>query len=138
MGYKPDVVQKAKFEYSPLGQIFNKELTADEKQEGLLKKFKNIENKNEQQLDLTRDQGDKQLDLIKDQSNNQLNLVGKVSSEKIKPIEFYGKKNKEAVSLAKKMLLKKLKTLRIKLIRNQYLLIIVQMELQIVLTDILI
>ena len=26
LGYKPDVVQKAKFEHSPLGQVFNKEL----------------------------------------------------------------------------------------------------------------
>ena len=25
LGYKPDVVQKAKFEYSPLGQVFNKD-----------------------------------------------------------------------------------------------------------------
>ena len=24
LGYKPDIVQKAKFEYSPLGQVFNK------------------------------------------------------------------------------------------------------------------
>ena len=37
LGYKPDVVQKAKYEYSPLGQVFNKGLDADEKQEGLLK-----------------------------------------------------------------------------------------------------
>ena len=40
LGYKPDVVQKAKFEYSPLGQVFNKELDSSEKQEGLLKKIK--------------------------------------------------------------------------------------------------
>ena len=73
MGYKPDVVQKAKFEYSPLGQVFNKGLKTDEKQKGLLKRLKNIEGKNEQQLDLIRDQGDKQLDLIKDQINKQLN-----------------------------------------------------------------
>ena len=53
-------------------------------------------------LDLIRDQVDKQLDLIKDQSNKQLNLIGKISSEKIKPIEFYDRKNKEAVDLAKK------------------------------------
>ena len=26
LGYKPDVVQKAKFEYSPLGQVFHKGL----------------------------------------------------------------------------------------------------------------
>ena len=26
LGYKPDVVQKAKFEYSPFGKVFNKGL----------------------------------------------------------------------------------------------------------------
>ena len=26
LGYKPDVIQKKKFEYSPLGKIFNKRL----------------------------------------------------------------------------------------------------------------
>ena len=31
LGYKPDIVQKAKFEYSPLGQVFNKGLEKDEK-----------------------------------------------------------------------------------------------------------
>ena len=29
--YKPDVVQKAKFEYSALGQVFNKGLDANDK-----------------------------------------------------------------------------------------------------------
>ena len=37
--YRPDPVQKAKFEYSPLGQVFNKGLDSGEKQEG----FKKIE-----------------------------------------------------------------------------------------------
>ena len=31
LGYKPDVVQKAKFEYYPLGQVFNKGLDTSEK-----------------------------------------------------------------------------------------------------------
>ena len=31
LGYKPDVVQKATFEYSPLGQVFNKGLDVNEK-----------------------------------------------------------------------------------------------------------
>ena len=35
--YKPDIVQKAKFECSSLGQVFNKVLEMDEKQVGLLK-----------------------------------------------------------------------------------------------------
>ena len=38
--YKPDSLQKAKFEYSPLGQMFNKGLDSSEKQEGLLKRLK--------------------------------------------------------------------------------------------------
>ena len=54
----------AKFEYSPLGQVFHKGLDFSEKQEGLLKRLKNIEGKNEQQLDLIKDQRDKQLGLI--------------------------------------------------------------------------
>ena len=45
LNYKPDPLQKAKFEYSPLGQVFNKGLESDEKQEGLLKRLKNIEDK---------------------------------------------------------------------------------------------
>ena len=57
--YKPDPVQKAKFEYSPLGQVFNKGLDSCEKSEGLLKRLKKIENKTDNQLDLIRDQGDR-------------------------------------------------------------------------------
>ena len=64
LGCRPDPVQEAKFEYSPLGQVFNKGLETDEKQEGLLKRLKNIENKTDNQLDLIRDQGDRQLDSI--------------------------------------------------------------------------
>ena len=40
LGCKPDPVQKVKFEYSPLGQVFNKGLTMDEKQQMFVKKVK--------------------------------------------------------------------------------------------------
>ena len=50
LGIKPSTIEKAKFEYSPLGKIFNKGLSKDDKKEGLLKKLKNIEDKNEQLL----------------------------------------------------------------------------------------
>ena len=50
LGYRPDPVQKAKFEYSPLGQVFNKGLTTDEKSNSLLKRLKNIEDKTDNQL----------------------------------------------------------------------------------------
>ena len=55
MGYKPDVVQKTKFEYSPLGQVFNKGLEKDEKQVRLLKRLKNIEDKTDNQLKENKD-----------------------------------------------------------------------------------
>ena len=48
LGLKPSTVEQAKCEYSPLGKIFNKGLSEEDKKEGLLKKLKNIEDKNEQ------------------------------------------------------------------------------------------
>ena len=48
--YKPDPLKKAKFEYSPLGQVFKKGLKTDERLEGLLKKIKNIEDKTDNKL----------------------------------------------------------------------------------------
>ena len=46
LGLKPSTIEQAKFEYSPLGKIFNKGLSEDDKKEGLLKRLKNIEDKN--------------------------------------------------------------------------------------------
>ena len=43
---KPSIIEQGKFEYSPLGKIFNKRLSEEEKKEGLLKILKNIEDKN--------------------------------------------------------------------------------------------
>ena len=45
---KPSTIEQAKFEYSPLGKIFNKGLSGDDKKEGNLKGLKNIKDKNEQ------------------------------------------------------------------------------------------
>ena len=44
LGLKPDTIEQARFEYSPLGKTFNKGLSEDDKKEGLFKKLKNIEN----------------------------------------------------------------------------------------------
>ena len=66
LGYRPDPVQKAKFEYSPLGQVFNKGLDSSEKQEGLLKRLKNIEDKTDNQLKSIKGQNN-ELDLVKNQ-----------------------------------------------------------------------
>ena len=50
MGYKPSVVEKVKFDYSPLGKVFNKGLTEEDKKEELFKRLKNIEDKNEEPI----------------------------------------------------------------------------------------
>ena len=51
LGLKSSIIEQARFEYSPVGKIFIKELDKDEdKEEGLLKRLKNIEDKNEELL----------------------------------------------------------------------------------------
>ena len=48
LGLKPSTLEQAKFEYSPLGKVFNRGLDdKDDKKEGLLKTLKNIEDENE-------------------------------------------------------------------------------------------
>ena len=48
LGLKPSTVERAKFEYSPLGKIFNKGLSEDDKKEGLFKRLENVKDKNEE------------------------------------------------------------------------------------------
>ena len=48
--YKPDAFEQAKFEYSPLGKVFIDGLDKSDRNEGLLKRFKNIEDRNNNQL----------------------------------------------------------------------------------------
>ena len=50
LGYKPSVIEQAKFEYSPLDNIFNKGLKEEDKKEGLFKRLENIKDKNEELL----------------------------------------------------------------------------------------
>ena len=50
LGYKPDAFEQAKFEYSPLGKVFTDGLDKPDRNEGLLKRLKNIEDKSNNQL----------------------------------------------------------------------------------------
>ena len=91
LGYKSDVAQKAKFEYSPLGQIFNKGLDTSEKQVGLLKRLKNIENKTDIQLEENKDSqlGIKSIGYaIKEElSQEAKNMLEKLNNQE-KPINY--------------------------------------------------
>ena len=44
LGLKSSTIEQARFQYSPLGKIFNKGLDKDDQEESLLKRLKNIEN----------------------------------------------------------------------------------------------
>ena len=98
LGYRPDPVEKAKFEYFPLGQVFNKELTKDERQEGLLKRLKNIEDKTDNRLRAIEDQENRQFNLIENKKTKQSDPIGKIkfSDEKLNKLaEDVIKKNKK-------------------------------------------
>ena len=60
LGLKPNTIEQARFEFSPLGKFFNKGLDKDDKKEGLFKRLENIKNKNEGQLKVLKDQLEKQ------------------------------------------------------------------------------
>ena len=64
LGYKPSALKKTKFEYSPLGKVFNKGLDEEDKNEGILKRQNKKEAKNEEQLKEIENQRKKKL-LIK-------------------------------------------------------------------------
>ena len=48
--------KKKRFEYSPLGKFFTKGLKEEDNKEGLFKRLKNIEDKNEEHLKTIEDQ----------------------------------------------------------------------------------
>ena len=50
LNYKPDAFEQARFEYSPLGKVFIDGLDKSDREEGLLKRLKNIEDKSNTQL----------------------------------------------------------------------------------------
>ena len=80
LGYKQDVTQKAEFEYSSLGKVFNKEFDETDQKEGLLKRLKSIEGKNKEQLDEIEYQRKRQLDVIEEQGKNNLEAINKQES----------------------------------------------------------
>ena len=104
--YKPDVIQKVKFEYSPLGKVFNKGLDESDRKEGVLKRLKNIEGKNKDKLDAIKHQKEKQLDAIEKQKESRLKTTEKneilyLEDEKDGLFERYPKSFKKTSSTCK-------------------------------------
>ena len=70
MGLKPNTIEQARFEYSPLGKILNKELDKDDQKEGLFRRLENIENniKDENKKELKSIKNEEQSEIVKDES----------------------------------------------------------------------
>ena len=82
LGLKPSNIEQTKFEYSPMGKNFNKELSKDDKK-GLFKRLENIKNKNEEQLQAIKDQGEKQLKELKNiDKSKTLKTISEISKSK--------------------------------------------------------
>ena len=77
---------KTKFKYSPLGKIFHKGLSEDDNKEGLLKRLKNIENKNEELLKIKKNKT-KNIKEITDFFEKPLSTEAMALFEEIKTIE---------------------------------------------------
>ena len=86
LGYKPSVIDKGKFEYSPLGKIFNDVLKEENKKEGLLKRVKNIGDKSEELLKVLKDHSEKQpiISKVKNPNFNSVSFRSLLDAKSIK------------------------------------------------------
>ena len=64
LGYESSVIERAKFDDSPFGKVFIKGLNEDDQKEGLLKRLKNTEDKNEEQLMVIKGRTDTKSQII--------------------------------------------------------------------------
>ena len=86
---KPSTVEQAKFEHSPLGVIFDKKLSKDDKKEEIFKRLENIKVTNEEQLQAIKDQEEKQLKELKNiDKNKTLKAIGEISRKMMKQINY--------------------------------------------------
>ena len=67
-----------------MGKIFNKGLSEDDKKKGILKRLENIQNKNEEQLQVIKGQGEKQLEKLKNiDKSKTLKIIDEISKKKM-------------------------------------------------------
>ena len=87
LNLRSSTLEQAKFEYSPLGRIFNKGLNKDEdKKEGLLKRLKNIEDKNEKPLEV-KNKANENIKEVTDFVDQPLSFEAKELIEEIRVIQ---------------------------------------------------
>ena len=89
LGLNPGTAEQAKVEYSPLSKSFNKGLDKDDQKKGLLKGLENIKDKNEEQLQAIKYQGEKQLNELQNiDKSKTLKAIGKISKKIMNQINY--------------------------------------------------
>ena len=86
LNYKPSTAEQAKFDCSPFSKFFNRGLKGEDKKEGLLKRLKNIEHKNEEQLKAIKSKNEN-LKEVTDFVEEPLSLEAKGLTEEIEIIQ---------------------------------------------------
>ena len=116
LGLKPNNIEQARFEYSLLGKIFNKDLDKDDQKEGLFKRLENIKDNNEEHLKLLKDQLEKQPSTIKVKNPNFNNVFFKnlLDDKSMKVFDEIRKQN-EIIDIYNLILLAHLKSMILKL-----------------------
>ena len=94
LALKPNTVEQARLEYSPLGKFFNKGLKEEDKKEGLLKRIKSIEDKNEEQSKEIEDEKKVQTKIIS-KSRIKPPLLESIYSQEVKDRRINGYKAKK-------------------------------------------
>ena len=83
LGIKPSTVEQARFEYSPLGKIFNNGLNKDDQKEGIFKRQKILEAKMKNSY--------KQLNIKEINNRIQLKILGQTQNHQRQPNKSRGK-----------------------------------------------
>ena len=86
LNIKPSTVEQARFEYSLLGRMFNKGLSDEDKKEGLFKRLKNIEDKNEKLLEV-KNKANESIKKVTDFVDQPLSFEAKELIKEIKAIQ---------------------------------------------------
>ena len=86
LGLKPSTVEQTKSEYSASGRILNKGLSKEDKKEGLLKRLKKIEDKNEKPLEV-KNEANENIKEVTDFVDQPLSFEAKELINEIKTIQ---------------------------------------------------
>ena len=89
LGNIPEVLEKVKFEYFPLGEVFSKGLEKEDKKERILKKFGIIRDANKKQLHTIKDENLKLMKRIEANKPKLKSLRYKINNEDKEQLKYF-------------------------------------------------